>query len=458
MALGVHWSLKNTSLLVGIFIFLLIYLTSRHTNPNSLLDDNAVPGWAPSQPMHHKLDWDLPDTYNPPAPAPRPPKPKPISWAEAKFAHDAEEAAKRRKEEHEKKVLESPEHKQKAEEILKKVAAEQQRALAEQQQLAQVVQEGRRLPFQLDLKLELPQMDTKHLRRYNPHNWQGPGRGTIATYFTSPTPLTLQDPYFLSIVQLAYRILWDPRTKSTHTFTVFVAPHIPQSHRDIFSALGCLVKQLDPVEDSPIKEESQKKWQFAKLHLWSQFDFARILFLDADAFPFQPIDPLLDLPQLGCKRELLPMEDAPLADILCQYSFNVAPQGFQQPNEQSVAELNVGVMLLQPNDSMQKRLLRGLKSFTGDSLQGYLSEMFRNDGPFPWEGLDRSWNGFFPQENEEHSLKIVHEKLWMEMDGFRDGIRWAKHDFAETHQAMVRFFGGEVFVGMREKDGVRSFE
>lgn len=457
MALGVHWSLKNISLLMGSCIFLVIYWTSRHSSAHNLSfahdgddDDNNPPEWSPNQPMHHQLDWDLPDTYHPPAPPPRPEKPPPIPWAEAKFAHDAEEAAKRRKAEHEKQLAESPEHKRKAEEVWKKVAAEQQRALVEQARLPPSPQPD------LDRNFTLPPIDTVHLRRYNPHNWNGPGKNTIATYLTTPAPSTLQDPYFLSVLQLAYRILWDPRTKSTRTFTVFVAPHIPQSQRDILSAVGCLVKQLEPVEDAPVKEEGQKKWQFAKLHLWSQWDFGRILFLDADAFPFQPIDPLLEVPQLGCKRELLPMEDAPLADILCQYSFNVSPQAAQE--EGKVAELNLGVMLLQPNDSMQKRLLRGLKTWKTDSLQGYLSEMFRKDGPFPWEGLDRAWNGFFPQNGEDKSLKIVHGELWTEANGTKDPLGWAKKDWRETHEAMMKFLGGTVFVAMREKDGVRSFE
>lgn len=467
MAVGVNWSLKKISLLLGSCIFLIIYFTSRSTTstPNIIPDDdndsnNNSPEWSPEQPMHHKLDWDLPDTYTPPAPPPKKAKPPPIPWAEAKFKADAEEAAKRRKAEHEKKIAELPENKKAAEELLKKVAEEQQRALAEQERLKATNDEGK-LPFQSDIEhLDLPTFNTRELRRHLPHNWKGPGHPTIATYLATPGG-SLRDPYFLSALQLAYRLLWDPRTKSKHTFTVFVAPHITDQQRDMLSAAGALVRQLEPIEIPANAQFPRWKFQFAKLHLWKQFDFTRILFIDSDAFPMQPIDDIFDVPQLGCKRDLLPPEDAGLADILCQYSFNVAPQGFQKEGE--LAELNVGVMLLQPNDSMHKRLLRNYpKTETWDTKmadQGYLSEMFRSDGPFPFESLDRKWNGFFPQENERLTLKVVHEKLWMPREGPQDTLGWAKDDFVETHQAMVRLFEDkELFEGMRERDGLKDFE
>ncbi|CZT14958.1 uncharacterized protein RCC_00883 [Ramularia collo-cygni] len=455
---GVGWSLKRVSLLVGSCIFLIIYWTSRSTAAANLLlsasdDDDNLPT-APQRPH-----FDLPDSYVPPPPPPKPPKKPAISWAEAKFKADAEEAARRRKEEHERKLAELPENKAKAEENAKKVAAEQQRALAKEKELEAQSNEHM-LPFQSDLDhLDLPTFNTRHLRRYIPHNWKGAGHATIATYLATPGG-SLREPYFLAALQLAYRLLWDPRTKSENTFTVFVAPHITDQQRDILSAAGALVRQLDPIDTPAEAQFPRWKFQFAKLHMWKQFDFSRVLFLDSDAFPMQPIDDVFRAPLQDCKRDLLPMEDAALADILCQYTFHVAPQGFQKEGE--LAELNVGVMLLQPNDSMHKRLLRNYpKTDTWDTRmadQGYLSEMFRSDGPFPFESLDRKWNGFFPQENEKNTLKVVHEKLWMQATDPNDPLKWAKDDFIETHLAMVKFFNGDLFPAMREKDGLKEFE
>lgn len=411
MALGVSWSLKNISLLIGSLIFVLIYWTSRHTIPDIPLDssssssDSSIPDYTPDAPMHHKLDWDFPANYKPPPPPLKAPKPPPIPWAEAKFKADAEEAAKRRKEEHERKLAESPENKKKTEELFKKIAEQQQRALAEQAALEAAYGNSGQLPHQTDLSLPLPTLNTHDLRRHNPHNWRGPGNPTIATYLSSPGS-SLQDPYFLATLQQTYRLLWNPRTKSKHTFTVFVAPHISDEQRDLLSAAGALVKELDPIYHTSTEQFPRWKHQFAKLHLWAQFDFSRILYIDADAFPMGSIDDVLDLPQLGCKRELLG-EDQGLADIICQYSFNVAPRVYGEVGgEGKTRELNTGVMLLQPNDSMHKRLLRGLgdgkikwEGRWGD--QGFLSEMFKGQGAFPWEGLERRWNGFFAQGDGE---------------------------------------------------------
>lgn len=44
------------------------------------------------------------------------------------------------------------------------------------------------------------------------------------------------------------------------------------------------------------------------------------------------------------------------------------------------------------------------------------------------------------------------------MNGFEDSLRWAKEDFVQTHEAMVKFFEGKGFEERRKRDGLKSFE
>lgn len=66
--------------------------------------------------------------------------------------------------------------------------------------------------FQEDLKLPNPSFDSKKLSQYRPVNYQGPGRPTFAAYMSTRNS-SIHDPYFCGAQQLAYRLLWDPRSR-----------------------------------------------------------------------------------------------------------------------------------------------------------------------------------------------------------------------------------------------------
>jgi hypothetical protein len=66
--------------------------------------------------------------------------------------------------------------------------------------------------FQQDLTLPNPEFDIERLKTYKPVNYAGPGRPTFAAYMSTRNS-TIHDPYFCGAQQLAYRLLWDPRSK-----------------------------------------------------------------------------------------------------------------------------------------------------------------------------------------------------------------------------------------------------
>lgn len=306
--------------------------------------------------------------------------------------------------------------------------------------------------FQEDLQLVNPTFDVKSLRRYKPHNYRGPGHETFATYY-STRDATLHDPYFLAAQQLAYRILWDPRSKSNvHPLTVFVAPFISDEHRDLLQAAGAIVRELDLVPWHPAVA-TYARWRdlFSKLNMWEQTDFSRITFLDLDAFPVENIDKIFDIAESQkCKPELLPEEDKPHEKEICDYTFTgTEVAGYK--------EINVGVMVFNPNKAMHARLMREYvhteKYDSKMAEQAFLSFTYRLTGPFPAAFVDRVWNGFFPQPDEEGKLKIVHEKLWAD----NPHLPWAKDYFPGTWRKMKSLYESEAFVDLRKADGRREY-
>ncbi|KAK4502480.1 hypothetical protein PRZ48_005905 [Zasmidium cellare] len=305
--------------------------------------------------------------------------------------------------------------------------------------------------FQDDLKFANPDWDVHHLKQYKPHNYDGPGRPTIATYLSTRNG-TLHDPYFQAAQQLVYRVLWDPKSKSKkYPLTVFVAPFIEQDKRDILTAAGAIVKELELVDWQPTVD-IWGRWRdlFSKLNIWGETEFSRVLFLDLDAFPVQNIDEIFELAERQrCRKELLPVEDRPQAEQLCDYVF----AGTEISDSK---EINVGVMVLEPNKAMQQRLLREAvhtENFDNNMAeQAFLNYAFGQNSAFPTQLLDRQWNGFFPGEEEEGYLKIIHEKLWSMSD------HWAENYFADNWKEMLLTYQGKEFLSRRRWDGEREFE
>lgn len=310
--------------------------------------------------------------------------------------------------------------------------------------------------FQADLKLPMPDWDAHHLRRYMPRNYKGPGHPTFATYYSTRNG-TVHDPYFLAALQLTYRILWDPKSKSEkYPLTVFVAPFTSDEQRNLLQAAGAIVRELDLVEWHPNKP-TFGRWKdlFSKINMWRQTDFELIAFLDLDAFPVQNIDEIFDIAERQkCRPELLPKEDKANEKEICEYVFSGTGVGG------GYKEINVGVMVFNPNNAMRDRLMRQMmdedKYDAQMAEQAFLSYSYRQDGPFPCSEVSREWNGFFPQADEAPDsgrLKIIHEKLWAE----NPHLPWAETYFSDVWKEMLKLYNSPGFTTTREKDGRRPF-
>jgi alpha-N-acetylglucosamine transferase len=111
-------------------------------------------------------------------------------------------------------------------------------------------------------------------------------------------------------------------------------------------------------------------------------------------------------------------------------------------------------MVFSPSEKMHQRLLQNyVKTDQYNCLmaeQAFLNWQFSVNGAFPATRLGREYGGFFPVEDEEGKLKVVHEKLWSVES------TWLKSEWLTQWQEMLSFYTGPDFLERRKQDGVIS--
>nr|POE96881.1 uncharacterized protein c5h10.12c [Quercus suber] len=307
--------------------------------------------------------------------------------------------------------------------------------------------------FQADLPwFELPRFNIAKLKAMPPHNYHGPGHETFATYFASRES-SMADPYFLAAQQIVYRLLWDPRSKSSkHPVTVFVAPFVSEKQRDYFSAAGAIVRELalvpfEPDASTPANIAGRLMDMFSKLEMWNHTEFSRITYLDSDAFPLANIDALFPLAEeQTCKEELLRDEDKPYASELCEYVFT--------GHQEDAVTINAGVMVFKPNVAMHDLLIRETQRTTdfdnGYVEQALLNYVFRPDGPFPPTTVSEAWNGFPNTPSKGGALYILHAKIWAMF--FEQPRDWTTNLFNETWHSMIDLYESDRYPARRSRN------
>ncbi|SMR64496.1 unnamed protein product [Zymoseptoria tritici ST99CH_3D1] len=213
------------------------------------------------------------------------------------------------------------------------------------------------------------------MKRYAPHNFHGPGKPTFATYYSVPST-SLKEPNFVSILHLAYRLLWHPPTRSTkYPFTVFVAPGTSDAQRNVLIAMGCLVRELDPlipaVAATAVSDMYDLPGDFDLLNLWSQTLFDRIAYLAPNVFITGPVDEIFDLATTRkCEVDRLGVEDREIHGTgkgLCRFVFAAVMKEIGEENEdgERAKEVDTGVMVLSPSLGMRRRLGREVGRYLG---------------------------------------------------------------------------------------------
>lgn len=310
--------------------------------------------------------------------------------------------------------------------------------------------------FQKDLDLDLPIHTLGSLSKYQAHNYDpnGPPSYTYATFMASRNP-SVKDPYFLAIHSLIYRILWSPRSKTRkYPFVVYVSDFVSHEQRQLLAGAGALVRELTPLPWNPKNPGVPHHWKdlFAKLNIWNETEFSRILFLDADAFPVAMIDDMFEVKKVwNCIESKMQLDDfLPGGEPVCEpYVFAGVPHN---PYSIFDVEINVGSMVFTPNSKQHARLLQNYLKFDKYDVkmaeQGFLNWQFGINSAYPPGMLDREYGAFFPRKDgSEKGLKVVREKMWMIEQG------WMKGEWEGTWREMEGFYGSSEFLDRRRKDG-----
>ncbi|KAJ4359176.1 hypothetical protein N0V95_002428 [Ascochyta clinopodiicola] len=311
------------------------------------------------------------------------------------------------------------------------------------------------IDFQKDLNIDLPVNTLNSLSGYKPRNYIPDGENSYAyaTFMASRNP-SIEDPYYLAIHSLIYRILWSPRSKtSKHPFIVFVGDFVSPAQRRLLTGAGALVRELAPLPWNPPDPDVPGRWKdlFAKLHMWNETEFSRILFLDADAFPVAPIDDMFEAKKVwNCIKSKMQLDDfLPGGEPVCEpYIFAGVPA---DPYSIFDANINVGSMVFTPNSKQHQRLLQNYLKFDKYDVkmaeQAFLNWQFGINSAYPPGMLEREYGAFFPNDEEHARLKVVHEKIWAAERG------WMKEEWEGTWREMLGFYGSEEFKELRKQDG-----
>lgn len=187
--------------------------------------------------------------------------------------------------------------------------------------------------------------------------------------------------------------------------------------------------------------------QFSKLHFWNQTQYSAIAYMDSDAFPLKNIDEVFDeVVVQTCNSSKLTPDEVVMKDALCDYKFAGVPNWG--------GGVNGGFLVLSPNEAMHARLLRNhvrVDEYDNNLAgQSFLKWQFAEEGAFPVQTLDRMYNTYFPNDDDEGKVSIVHEKIWKLSE---NQPKWLEGIWESGWEEMIDFFDGESFRKGRMKDG-----
>ncbi|KAG5930952.1 hypothetical protein E4U53_002037 [Claviceps sorghi] len=313
----------------------------------------------------------------------------------------------------------------------------------------------------------VPRRDFATLSRYPAQNINGSAtaRFAFATLYCSRDP-DPRGPYFEATQSIVWRLLWS-EYRSRYPVVVFVCPFIPSFPRRVFMGQGAMVKEIGLL-DGIIPDEaiSTRRWVdvLAKLNLWREVEWERIVFLDSDAFPVRNMDDVFDVvPRQRCRREALDARDEAVVagkrggEDMCNYVYAGVAQF-------SIDNINAGMLVLRPNLDMHAKLLRAARKTAdydvADMEQGVLKSKnaFAADGPFPVHRLPSVWNAL-PEyyieymankaEATEGPIRVLHVKMWNRLWGSWNNLTHLNDMWDLDWMKMCRFFDSDDFVRAR---------
>jgi alpha-N-acetylglucosamine transferase len=273
------------------------------------------------------------------------------------------------------------------------------------------------------------------------------------TSISNSSTATDLDPYFTSVRLLNYQLLHAPSTRTSTQppipFLVLALPSVPTAQLSLLASEGATIVPIQPLDVPPSLEKphiSRSRFRdvLAKLRLWQQTDYDRILAIDADSLILSPLDFIFKHPDLSgpvptLNRETSPA-DASQPPLPSKYLLaasadtwgNQAEWGPDHP-----AYLCACFMLLEPSEKLfayyqwilSQPEARFEAMFPDQDLLIYAH---RVEGNMPWQRMPQDWSVNSEDmldilgEGGVKGVKSLHVKAWEGAEGGNQGGPRAK--------------------------------
>ncbi|KAL9233459.1 hypothetical protein vseg_008458 [Gypsophila vaccaria] len=211
------------------------------------------------------------------------------------------------------------------------------------------------------------------------------------------------------------------KSKSRYPLVVAVLPDVPEEHRRVLVAQGCLVREIEPVYPPENQTQFAMAYyviNYSKLRIWEFVEFNKMIYLDGDIQVFDNIDHLFDLPNghfyavMDCFCEKTWAHTTQYKIGYCQQSPNKVHWAEDKLGPKPPLYFNAGMFVYEPNLSTYHDLLRAVQvapttSFAEqDFLNAYFSKIYKPIPPVYNLVLAMLWR--HPENVVLDDVKVVH--------------------------------------------------
>ncbi|XP_042385809.1 galactinol synthase 1-like [Zingiber officinale] len=208
---------------------------------------------------------------------------------------------------------------------------------------------------------------------------------------------------------------------SAYPLVVAMLPDVPESHRRLLAAQGCVLREIEPVYPPENQTQFAMAYyviNYSKLRIWEFLEYEKIMYLDADIQVYDNVDHLFDLPN-GSFYAVM--------DCFCEKTWSHTPQyriGYCQQCPDRVAwpaaELspppslyfNAGMFVHEPSLATAESLIATVKitAPTPFAEQDFLNMFFKDVyKPIPLVyNLVMAMLWRHPENVELEKVKVVH--------------------------------------------------
>ncbi|KAL2547008.1 Galactinol synthase 4 [Forsythia ovata] len=200
------------------------------------------------------------------------------------------------------------------------------------------------------------------------------------------------------------------KVKSAYPLVVAILPDVPEEHREILRAQGCIVQEIEPIYPPDHQIQFSMAYyviNYSKLRIWNFLEYSKMVYLDADIEVYENIDHLLDTPNGYFYAPLLHSFPLDIAN-----SAQIRLLGLLKWDPLLLSYFNAGMFVYEPSKLTYESLLETLKITppTPFAEQDFLNMFFQKVyKPIPLLYnlvLAMLWR--HPENVELEKVKVVH--------------------------------------------------